>query len=339
MHDAENRGEDETRVKALICVVEEVFQIGGWGGCVIAPGVPKESGPRVRVGDDVLLVRPDGSELRTTVRGIPMGGRRDLPGIPILLDIADKVEIPIGTEVWLVSEAAAARTELAARYDEMWDDAEPAIRAGRVTIDPWATRKDADERRGIALIARPLFGVRARLGRLRDELRLLEPGQYCYPRASLHLTVLTPLSATADHAPHRAHLAAYREAVADALAGERAFRIDVRGVTASREAVLAQGFPRDGTLERIRARLREALAARGVGGGVDRRYRLRTSHLTLMRFAAPLRDPAAFADALTAARGRDFGTLEVAELELVVSDWYQSADRTERVARFPLGVA
>jgi 2'-5' RNA ligase len=322
-------------VRALICVVEDVFQIGGGGGCVIAPGVPRDSGLRVRVGDDVLLTRPDGSVLETTVRGIPMGGRADLPRVPIALSVADKSQVPVGTRVWLVSDPAA-HAELAGLYGRMWDDAAPAIRAGRVTMDPWVTRRHADERRGIALLARPAFAVRRRIGRFLDELRALEPGQHFYPAASLHLTVLTPLSATADHGPHLAHLAAYRDAVAGALAGERAFWIDIQGVTASREAVLAQGFPRNGTLERIRARLRDALAARGLGSA-DQRYRLRSAHLTLARFAAPLRDPAAFGDALEAARGRDFGTMQAAELELVVSDWYQSADATRTVARVPLG--
>lgn len=83
----------------LICIVEDVFQITSIG-CVIAPGVPRDFDLRVRTGDGILLRRPDGSQITTTVRSIPMGGRA--PGIPLNLHTVHKDDVPIGTEVWLV---------------------------------------------------------------------------------------------------------------------------------------------------------------------------------------------------------------------------------------------
>jgi 2'-5' RNA ligase len=220
---------------------------------------------------------------------------------------------------------------LAARYEAVWEDAAPAVRAGRGIIDPCVTRKDADSRRGLTLLARPGASLARRLEDFLARLRAAEPEQYFQPAADLHLTVFSLFGTTAEHAPYLARLDDYRAAAAQALRGVPAFTVDVEGVTLSRGAVLAQGFPRDGTLEWVRDRLRAALAARGLDGGLNQRYRLMTAHLTLVRFAAPLRRPDAFVQALAAARRRAFGEMEARELELVVGDWYQSAERTRLV--------
>lgn len=235
-----------------------------------------------------------------------------------------------------MSEAAPPHP-LAARYDALWDAAAPDVREGRVALDAWALRKDDDARRGITLIARPTPAVAARLASLLDELRVLEPEQYYQPRADLHLTVLALFSATADYLPHLAQLDAYRAAVAEALDGAAPFAVDTIGVTLSRGAVLAQGFPRDDTLARLRTKLRSALAARGLGDTLDQRYRLETAHTTLVRFVAPLRDPRRFVDALDAARSRALGTSVVSRLELVLGDWYQSSERARLLAAYELG--
>src|SRR5205085_9542615 len=143
-------------------------------------------------------------------------------------------------------------------------------------------------------------------------------------------------TATADHAPHLEHLSAYRAAVDEAIAGVPPFTIEIRGVTLAAGAVLAQGFPHDDTLASVRDRLRAALAARGLGGALDRRYRLETAHMTLVRFAAPLRDPARFVDALAAARTTEFGASAVASLDLVLGDWYNTAAHQRVLARYQL---
>jgi len=89
-------------------------------------------------------------------------------------------------------------------------------------------------------------------------------------------------------------------------------------------------------LEQLRNRLRAALAARGLGDTLDRRYRLDTAHMTLVRFAAPLRDAPGFVAALAAARDREFGTSTVGELELVLGDWYHTAAHERCLGRYAL---
>lgn len=200
------------------------------------------------------------------------------------------------------------RAELAARYDALWDAAAPEVRAGRIAVDPRAADKASDERRGVNVIAHPAPAVADALAAFAAELGAVEPAQYYQPRGDLHMTVLSVFTGTPDYRPHLVHVDAYREAVAEAVAGVGPFAVDACGVTLTTGAVLVQGFPRDGTLERLRDRLRGALTARGFAGELDRRYRLVTAHSTLVRFTTPLRDPARFVDRLAAARAREFGT-------------------------------
>ena len=87
-------------MKMLICVVEDVFQITG-RGCVIVPGLPIGAEIQVRIGDALVLRRPDGSEVATSIRGMESGVRRENGGIAILLADVTKADVPIGTEVWL----------------------------------------------------------------------------------------------------------------------------------------------------------------------------------------------------------------------------------------------
>lgn len=66
------------------------------------PGIPKSSPElRIKIGDPIILKRPDGTEIETVVRGIEMGGRISSPSIPILLgNEITKEMIPVGTELW-----------------------------------------------------------------------------------------------------------------------------------------------------------------------------------------------------------------------------------------------
>jgi 2'-5' RNA ligase len=225
---------------------------------------------------------------------------------------------------------------LSSRYDAMWTEAAPVVRAGGGTRDPWLSRREEDLRRGVTLLARPSRSVAAVLAALLERLRALEPSQFYQPAADLHFTVLSLFTATADHAQYMEHIDAYRAAVAQAVCGLPPFIIDVRGVTLTPGAVLAQGFPRGDTLAVARERLRDALSARGLGGALDRRYRLETAHMTLARFVMPLRDAGRFVDALAGERDTQFGASEVRELELVFGDWYHSFANELEIERYAL---
>jgi 2'-5' RNA ligase len=226
-------------------------------------------------------------------------------------------------------------TDLRRHYDAMWDRAWPAVSRGDVECDPHLAG-GLDPRRGMTLIARPDATLATRLTDVQHRLADADPRQYRQPRADLHMTVLSLSTVTADHAPHLARRAEYAAAVRTAIEGLPAFDIDFEGITISHGAVLATGFPRDDTLETLRARLREALRARGLDGMLDQRYRLVTAHSTLLRFVAPPGDPARLAAVLAEVRDEPLGTLRVESLQLVVNDWFMSSAAVESIETYAL---
>lgn len=236
-----------------------------------------------------------------------------------------------------MTDTEASRPELAERYRALWEESAPLVREGRAELDPTAVRRGEDRRRGVTLLARPDDELGARLAAVGAELGAGEPGVVPTPAGDLHLTVLSLFTATVDFPRYLAHFGTYQQAVEDALEEAQPFDVELRGVTLSPGAVLVQGFPADDTLHRVRERLRAAMQARGRGGDLDQRYRLETAHLTLARFGAPLVDPPAFVERVGARREVELGTLHVDRLELVLGDWYLSAERVTEIEGYLLG--
>jgi hypothetical protein len=87
-----------------LCSVESTFVLEGVG-LVILPGIPypSEKMRNVRVGEPIILVRPDGSEIKTAIRSIESIYRNPpADHAPIIPSEALKQEdVPVGTEVWL----------------------------------------------------------------------------------------------------------------------------------------------------------------------------------------------------------------------------------------------
>lgn len=220
--------------------------------------------------------------------------------------------------------------DLQAYYDAMWTRAHGAIAAGDIECDE-RVLAGPDARRGLTLIARPGPLLKARFDALLERLAQAEPGQYRHPPADMHLTVLSLFTVTDQPGAQLARLDDYRAAVDAAVAGMEPFEIGFAGITLSRGAVMACGYPHGPALEALRERLRIGLRARGLDASLDQRYRLVTAHATLFRFAAPLRQPARFAALLGELRAEPLGSMRVDELELVVNDWYMSSGSLQRV--------
>jgi hypothetical protein len=84
----------------LICRVDNAFQISG-RGCVVTPGIPKDASFQVKVGDSLVLRRPNGSVLHTVLVGVEFVRPPNDRGSPILLGAeVTKDQVPVGTEVW-----------------------------------------------------------------------------------------------------------------------------------------------------------------------------------------------------------------------------------------------
>lgn len=93
--------------RLLVSKIEDTFVLTGVG-IVIVPGIPYPSDTIrvIRVGEMITLVRPDGSELETSIKRIEMINHRDrstpATHAPFVVTAAiEKQDVPPGTEVWL----------------------------------------------------------------------------------------------------------------------------------------------------------------------------------------------------------------------------------------------
>ena len=222
-------------------------------------------------------------------------------------------------------------------YRELWSGALAAFGRGAVEIDPHLAHRRADGRLGLSVIARPDADTLERLADIQHALARIEPDQHHYRPDEIHITVLSLFTATENCAPYfaRAHL--YQEAVRAALDDAGAFSIRLCGITASPSSVMVQGYPEDDELERLRGRLRAELTARGLGSGLDERYRVISAHCTVMRMATKPRDLERLVGFLSSHRKEEYGRWTVRSVQFVKNDWYMSHDRVELLAEYPLG--
>lgn len=221
-------------------------------------------------------------------------------------------------------------------YARLWAEAERSFQDGQVGIDPYLRDKSNDRRLGLSVIGRPGPVLNEQFVSFLERLKQVEPKQYYYRAAEFHLTILSLFTATEAFELHWNRLEDYRAPVDRALASGPAFTVHYRGITASRQAVMIQGFTQGQQLARLRARLRQALRAAGLGGGLDRRYAIETAHSTVFRFAAQPKELSRLWALLREYRTADFGRSRFHDLQLVKNDWYMSQEKAEILAHYPL---
>lgn len=79
--------------------VADLFTIRG-RGVVLLPGLTPIDDEVFRVGDQLRLKRPDGTELEARIAGIELFS--GTPEVPVLLEGLSDADIPRDTEVWSV---------------------------------------------------------------------------------------------------------------------------------------------------------------------------------------------------------------------------------------------
>jgi 2'-5' RNA ligase len=215
--------------------------------------------------------------------------------------------------------------EISGIYQRLWNEAVTAFERGEHKVDAHLSGKANDRRRGVTLICRPSLAVRDAVAEYIGRLAEVCPGQYFYRPEELHITVLSIISGTELWEREMPRLEACRPIIGKVLGRCRPFKIHFRGVTASRDSVLIQGFSTDG-LAVIRDELREAFARDGFGDMPDRRYKAATAHMTAMRFCKPCPDLKPLLSLLKASRETDFGECDVMAIQLILGDWYGSSE-------------
>jgi 2'-5' RNA ligase len=228
------------------------------------------------------------------------------------------------------------KLEISGIYQRLWSEAIAAFERGEHKVDPHLSDKENDRRRGVTLICRPSPSVRDAVAGYINRLAEVCPGQYFYCPEELHITVLSIISGTEFWECEMPRFEACRPIIGEVLGRCRPFKIYFRGVTASADSVLIQGFPIGDGLGAIRNELRAAFASRGFGDMPDRRYKATTAHMTAMRFSKTCLDLKPLLSFLTASREMDFGETEVSTIQLIRGDWYGSADRVQTLQEYHL---
>ncbi len=94
---------DDATSDILRSTVADVFTITG-RGCIIIPGMPYPSAtiPVLRRGAPIILRRPDGTKLLTSIRELErISCYPAVLFIPVLLPVTiTKGDMPVGTEIW-----------------------------------------------------------------------------------------------------------------------------------------------------------------------------------------------------------------------------------------------
>jgi 2'-5' RNA ligase len=221
-------------------------------------------------------------------------------------------------------------------YEKLWDEAVAAFERGEVKIDPRLSDKAKDLRRGVTLVLRPSAAVREAVASFIGRLREICPEQYFYRAEEMHVTVLSIISGTELWQREMERLGECQRIIGDALKRGRTFQIKFRGVTATADSVMVQGFPVDDGLNTVRDSIREAFGSTGLGDMLDRRYRVIGAHMTIMRFKKACADLKGLLAFLKDSREINFGVCDVKSMELILSDWYASAETVRMLEEYRL---
>lgn len=219
-------------------------------------------------------------------------------------------------------------------YDHLFRQSIGAIEKGDVLPDRMIDKKD--NRRGLTLLVRPADDIKDNICRFQKEMKDIDGEQYYQPAADLHITALPVITCYGGFDLADVSLPDYVQVISESIQDIGKIGLVFKGITASREAVMIQGFPTDNSLGTLRERLRKNFGRTELQQSIDSRYPLSTAHITSIRFRKALKSPDRFAAMLQQHRKSDFGKMQAALLELVYNDWYQKHTVVETLHRFML---
>ena len=223
--------------------------------------------------------------------------------------------------------------DLNQHYNQLYKKSSESILAGNYKLDS-QLNNESDPRFGITFLVRPSEIIKANIQLFLDELKAIEPHQYYYPDADIHITVMSIISCYDGFTLDKINIHEYIDLIQQSLVHLDAIKIGFRGVTASPSAIMIQGFPTDESLNNFRDKLRENFKKSSLEQSIDSRYAISTAHSTVMRFQEKLENPEQLIQTVEKFRDYNFGEFDVENLELVYNDWYQREKNTIRLANF-----
>jgi hypothetical protein len=203
-------------------------------------------------------------------------------------------------------------------YVRMWEEGLPAIRRNDIAPEPLP--EHGQRRWGVSAILRPPAGSEPAAGLARAAEALGAAGggrQIAYGPELLHVTLRSIEGYRGVVAPDDPAVVHYEEVIRAATREISRLEVRFRGVAPMASGVVAQGWPVDDTLARVRGVAHRRLHAAAPVAGPETRRPRDLAHATLLLFREPLEDPEGMVAELEAWRDVDFGTARFDHIEIV----------------------
>lgn len=227
----------------------------------------------------------------------------------------------------------------------MWQRFNVALQGYNLSVDH-NINSNTDTRRGITALAylnKNNSEVAAQIVEFLHGLDAITPNQYVYPINELHITLLSIISCIDGFTLNDIHAPDYSTLFLEILSELPEFQITFKGVTATPNCIVIQGFPEGDVLALLRERLRKAFKASQLRTSIDSRYTITTAHCTAARFCLPLTSDNTSASNrlnqselllayLQSYRNHSFGTTTIKHVDLVFNDWYQRFSNSVAIA-------
>lgn len=214
-------------------------------------------------------------------------------------------------------------------YDRIWISSKENLLNNSVDIDKNLSNISNDNRLGLTVLI-PLGEI---FQRVINQLREVEPEQYFYPVTDTHITVIDFIGASEDFVFDEKQAEVYKRVLDNVLKNFSKFNIKFKGLTASKGAVMVQGFF-DDTLQKLRERLRKEVNKQGIE--LKERYKVGTAHSTIMRFKKKLQNPEALVNKIEDMKNIDLGSFQVKKILFVLHDWYNLKEKTKILEEYEL---
>lgn len=193
-----------------------------------------------------------------------------------------------------------------------------------------------DKRYGITLVIRPSEQVKENILKIQNEIKKLTKDQYFYPLEDLHITLLPIISCEENFSLDHINIGLYIKLIENALNDFKRFKIEFKGITASASCLMIKGFPVDNSLENIRDSLRKSFKKSDLYNSIDKRYILKSAHITFLRFKNPINNVDSFIDILKYYQNIDLGFADINQIEIYFNDWYFKSNNSVLLYKFKL---
>jgi 2'-5' RNA ligase len=226
-------------------------------------------------------------------------------------------------------------SDLKSLYSKMWIDSIDRFKSNKCETD-LLINDPTDMRRGITILSYFNNSVEVEVSNFLEELKIIEPDQYYYPKKELHLTILSIISCITGFKLSNINVDAYSSIFKETIKDIGGFKIKYKGITVSPSCILIQGFPDNEQLSYLRNSLRVNFKKAKLESTIDARYEISTAHATVVRCQTPFKNSIDLMKVLSKYRDYDFGTLEVKSLDLVFNNWYQNLSITKNLSSLKL---